>query len=232
LRSTIWPQAGTPFWEFTVRGIYTTRSSNFDRTNMFFHWKYLDEGREFSKGTTGIFIVSINDPAQYPRIAAAIDTRFENSPFETRSMTEKAFNMQFISMMGNLSMLLRSVGSAVVLTMLLISANTMMMSGRERTREMGILKAIGFTDGYVFRLLIGEALVISALGALMGAGGTWLLINVLHFNPKPDFFPIFILPTSAMLAALLLAVIAGFLSGLPPAIHGMRLQAAEAVRSV
>ena len=85
-------------------------------------------------------------------------------------MTEKAFNLQFVSMMGNFQLLLRSIGSAVVLTMLLVSANTMMMSARERTREMGILKAIGFSDGHVFLLLIGEALAISLLGALVGVG--------------------------------------------------------------
>ena len=109
-------------------------------------------------------------------------------------MTEKAFNLQFVGMMGNFQLLLRSIGSAVVLTMLLVSANTMMMSARERTREMGILKAIGFSDGHVFLLLIGEALALSLLGAVVGVGLAWLLANVLHFNPKPDFFPVFYLP--------------------------------------
>jgi putative ABC transport system permease protein len=147
-------------------------------------------------------------------------------------MTEKAFNLQFVSMMGNFQLLLRSIGSAVVLTMLLVSANTMMMSARERTREMGILKAIGFSDGHVFLLLIGEALVISLLGAVAGVGLAWLLTNVLHFNPKPDFFPIFYLPNDSVLAAVGLAVLTGFLSGIVPAVTGMRLKATEALRSV
>jgi putative ABC transport system permease protein len=180
----------------------------------------------------GLYILGIADPGCSAQIAAAIDSRFANSPYETRTMTEKAFNLQFVSMMGNFQLLLRSIGSAVVLTMLLVSANTMMMSARERTREMGILKAIGFSDGHVFLLLIGEALVISLLGAVAGVGLAWLLTNVLHFNPKPDFFPIFYLPNESVLAAVGLAVLTGFLSGIVPAVTGMRLKATEALRSV
>jgi len=107
-----------------------------------------------------------------------------------------------------------------------------MMSARERTREMGILKAIGFSDGHVFLLLIGEALAISLFGAAAGVGLAWLLTNVLQFNPKPDFFPIFFLPEASVLAAVGLAVATGFLSGIVPAVTGMRLKATEALRSV
>jgi len=232
LRSTIWGQPSGPLWEFNVRAIYTSDSPTFDQTLMFFHLKRFDEGRMFAKGTVGIYIVSISDPARAQEIASAIDKRFQNSPFETRTMSEKAFNLKFVSMVGNFKLLFRSIGSAVVLTMLLVSANTMMMSARERTREMGILKALGFTDGHIFRLLIGEALVICGLGALLGAGGAFLAANVLHLNPKPDFFPIFYLPTRSLLLALGIAALTGFLSGLVPALAGMRLKATEALRSV
>jgi len=234
LRSTIWPRPGEngEFWEFTVRAIYTSSSPNYDRTNMFFHYKYLDEGRQFGKGTVGIFTIGIDNPNRIKEISEAVDERFKNSPYETRTMTEKAFNMQFVSMMGNLELLLRSVGSAVILTMLLISANTMMMSGRERTREIGILKSIGFSDGYLFRLLIGEALLIAGLGALIGVGGSWVLVNHFHFNPKPDFFPVFIMPSAAAFVALLIAAVTGFLSGLVPAYSAARMDATEALRSV
>jgi putative ABC transport system permease protein len=120
----------------------------------------------------------------------------------------------------------------VILTMLLISANTMMMAGRERTREMAVLKALGFSDGYVFYVLIGEALAVAVLGAILGAGGTWLGINVLEWNPKRDFFPIFRVPDVSLLAALLIALATGILSGLVPAVAGLRLKAAEALRAV
>ncbi|MHB1034158.1 MAG: ABC transporter permease [Pirellulales bacterium] len=233
LRSTIWTQKnGSPLWEFNVRAIYTTDSPTFDQTIMVFHHKRFDEARQFGRGFAGLYLVGIANPNRSTEIAATIDSMFANSPYETRTMTEKAFNLQFIGMIGNFQLLLRSIGSAVVMTMLLVSANTMMMSARERTREMGILKAIGFSDGDVFLLLIGEALAISLLGAVVGIGGAWLLVNVLHVNPKPDFFPVFFLPRESMLAAAGLALLTGFLSGIVPAIVGMRLKATEALRSV
>jgi putative ABC transport system permease protein len=116
--------------------------------------------------------------------------------------------------------------------MLLVSANTMMMSARERTAEMGILKAIGFTDLHVALLLVGEALTICMIGALIGAGGTYLTVNKFGFNPKPDFFPIFIMPESALVGAFLIALATGAVSGIVPAIMGMRLKATEALRSM
>ena len=228
----IWARADGQPWHFTVRAIYSTESPTFDQTMMLFHWKYLDEARAYERGTATLFIVGISDPNNYQQIASAIDARFENSPAETRAMTEKAFNMQFVSMMGNLALLLRSIGSAVVLTMLLVAANTMMMSARERTREMGILKAIGFNDGHIFRLLIVEALLIAMTGALIGAGMAIILFNVLGMNPKPDFFPVFQLPYSSVGFALLIAAITGLLSGIVPAWTGMRMKATEALRTV
>ena len=230
--AAIWSKRDGGPWEFTVRAIYTSDSPTFDQTIMYFHLKYFDEAREFGKGMVGIYIVSIDDPNNYQAIANEIDTRFANSPYETHTMTEKAFNMQFVSMMGNLQLLLRSIGSAVVLTMLLISANTMMMSARERTREMGILKSIGFTDWHVFRLLVGESLLIALLGAVFGAGSAWIIINLFHFNPKPDFFPVFYVPADSLGISVVIAMVTGFISGLVPAISGMRLKAAHALRSV
>ncbi len=233
LRSTIWAQKnGSSLWEFHVRAIYTTDSPTFDQTIMVFHHKRFDEARQFGQGYTGLYLVSIADPNRSTEIAAAIDARFANSPFETRTMTEKAFNLQFVGMIGNFQLLLRSIGSAIVVTMLLVSANTMMMSARERTREMGILKAIGFPDGHVFALLIGESLAIALLGALAGVGLAWLLANGIQYNPKPDFFPVFYLPGRSVLAATGLAALTGLASGIVPAVAGMRLKATEALRSV
>jgi putative ABC transport system permease protein len=232
LKSTIWALPPDNLITFNVRAIYTTDSPTFDHTLMLFHFKYLDEARQFGKGSSGIFVAKMSDPNKYVPIASAIDTRFQNSPHETRTMTERAFNTQFVSMMGNLQLLLRSIGSAVVLTMLLVSANTMMMSARERTQEMGILKSIGFSDIHVALLLIGESMVICLIGALFGAGGSWMAINVAGLNPKPDFFPIFHMPNETLLYAFAIAAITGLLSGIVPAVMGMRLKTTEAMRSV
>ncbi|HEY3319509.1 MAG TPA: FtsX-like permease family protein [Planctomycetota bacterium] len=232
LRSTIWGKPDGSMYDFNVRAIYSSDSPTFDQTLMFFHYKYLDEARQFGKAGCGFFVVGITDAGAYQHIIETIDKRFANSPFETRTVTEKAFNMQFVSMLGNLQLLMRSIGGAVVLAMLLVCANTMMMSARERTREMGILKSIGFTDLHVFALLIGESLLIALIGAALGAGGAFLMANVLHFNPKPDFFPIFYLPRNSLIMAFLIAAGTGLVSGLVPAIAGMRLKAVEALRTV
>lgn len=232
LKSTIWAVPPDNLMTFTVRAIYTTDSATFDRTMMLFHYKYLDEGRQYGKNMAGIFVARMSDPAKYNTIAAALDARFQNSPHETRTMTERAFNMQFLTMMGNLQLLLRTIGSAVVMTMLLVSANTMMMSARERTKEMGILKSMGFTDAHVAMLLVGESLAICLLGALVGAGGTWYFVNVCGMNPKPDFFPIFVMPDETIFYAFAIALGTGALSGIVPAIIGARLKTTDALRSM
>lgn len=232
LRPLIWPKKDGKPWEFTIRAIYTCNNETFDQTLMVFHHKYLEEGRSFGKGTTGSFNVGLKNADQFAEVSTAIDRLFANSPDPTRTMNEKAFNMQFLSMMGNLKLLFRFIGTVVIFTMLLITANTMMMSGRERTREMAILKAVGFSDGYVFSLLVGEAVTIGLAGFLTGACGTFALINLAHWNPKPDFFPIFQVPGAAMFSALIIALLTGLLSGFLPGLAAMRLQAAEALRSI
>jgi len=232
LRPLIWPRKDGKPWEFTIRAIYTCTSDTFDQTLMVFHHKYLEEGRAFGSGTTGSYNVLLKNADQFAEVSGAIDRLFANSPDPTRTMNEKAFNMQFISMMGNLKLLFRFIGTVVIFTMLLISANTMMMSGRERTREMAILKAVGFSDEYVFGLLMGESVVIGLLGFVVGACGIFAIINLAHWNPKPDFFPIFLVPNAAMLTALGIAILTGILSGLLPGINVLRLQASEALRSV
>jgi putative ABC transport system permease protein len=231
LRPLIWPNRDGTYWEFTIRAVYTCKKT-FDQTLMIFHHKYLEEGRAFGKGQVGFYVVGLDNPDHFADVSAAIDRLFTNSPDPTRTMNEKAFNMQFVSMMGNLKLLFRFIGTVVIFTMLLISANTMMMSGRERTHEMAILKAVGFGDEYVFALLVGEAVVIGLLGFLLGAGGTWVLINGAHWNPKPDFFPVFKVPDMAMFSALGIAVLTGVLSGLVPGLAALRLRAAEALRSI
>jgi putative ABC transport system permease protein len=232
LTAAIWPKPDNSPWEFTVRAIYTPTTETFDPTLMLFHHRYLDETRSIGKGLASFYIVGLTTAERSADVAAAIDRRFANSPYPSRTVNEKAFNLQFVSLLGNLKLLFRFIGSVVIFTMLLVSANTMMMSGRERTREMAILKALGFSDGRVFGLLVGEAVVISLLAYLIGAGGMYALINLARWNPKPDFFPIFRIPVLALLGAFGIAVLTGVVSGLIPGVAALRLRPAEALRSL
>lgn len=232
LSAAIWPKRDNSPWEFTIRAIYTPATETFDPTLMVFHHRYFDETRSIAKGLASCYVVGLTSAERHADVAAAIDRRFANSPYPTRTMNEKAFNLQFISMIGNVKLLFRFIGSVVIFTMLLVSANTMMMSGRERTREMAVLKALGFSDLRVFGLLVGEALAISLLAYLVGAGGMYALINLVRWNPKPDFFPIFQIPGLAMVGGLGIALLTGVVSGLIPGVAALRLRPAEALRSL
>lgn len=232
LRGLLWPKRDPSPWEFTVRAIYTPTTETFDPTAMVFHHRYLDELRTLGKGMASFYLIGLADANRHAAVSAAIDRRFANSPFPTRTMNEKAFNLQFLSLVGNLRLLFRFIGTVVIFTMLLISANTMMMSGRERTREMAVLKALGFTDAQVLGLLVGEAVAMALLACLLGAGGTYALINLGKWNPKPDFFPIFQVPVAAVWSAVGIAGLTGLVSGLIPGIAALRLRPAEALRSL
>jgi putative ABC transport system permease protein len=232
LTAAIWPKHDNSPWEFTVRAIYTPATETFDPTLMIFHHRYLDETRSLGKGLASFYILGLTRAERQAEVAAVVDRRFANSPYPTRTMNEKAFNLEFLSMLGNLKLLFRFIGTVVIFTMLLVSANTMMMSGRERTQEMAILKALGFSDGRVFGLLVGEAVVISLLACLLGAGGVYVLIDLAGWNPKPDFFPTFRIPDLALLGAVGIALLTGVVSGLIPGLAALRLRPAEALRSL
>ena len=137
----------------------------------------------------GAFLVQANAPADVPRIAAAIDDQFATSPFPTKSESEKAFQLSFISFLGNLRLFIMAICGAVTFTILLVSANTISMSVRERIREVGILKTLGFTPGAILGIVLGEAALISLIGGAVGcllAAGMCALVSR---SPGGDFMP-------------------------------------------
>src|SRR5262249_2998076 len=155
-------------WEFNIRGIYKGTKAVADQSTMLFHYEYLDESRsENEKGEVGIYLLQLEDPTQASVVSARVDELYKNSAYATLTETERAFNLEFVSMMGNVSFLLRSIGAAVVFTILMVAANTMMMAARERTSEVGILKTLGFPDRSIFLVMTVEAVVIAVLGGLI-----------------------------------------------------------------
>jgi putative ABC transport system permease protein len=228
-----------PF-EFVVRGIYDTdpvRNPGTQTNIMLFHFKYLYEatGRQLSAGT---YYVEIGDPDKAGEIAASIDSLFENSDSQTRTETEKAFAASFMAMAGNLSLLLNGIGIAVTFTILLVVANTMSIAVRERRKEIGVLKTLGFTSGRVMGLIVAESLLIAVIGGALGiAGSRGLLWALVHAPGLKDMLAgmglseIRLQPL-VMTLGFAVALFLGLLAGVVPALSAYRARITDMLRTV
>jgi putative ABC transport system permease protein len=227
------PVKGTIFpgnWEFNIRGIYRGRRVQDDTTQFWFRWDYLDERKAFGKGMVGWYTVRIANPDDAVRLVKAIDDHFANSPAETKTDTEKAFAASFVKQMGNIQLLIMSVGSVVFFTLLLVTGNTMAIAVRERTRELAVLKAVGFTDRFVLGLVIAETMVVAAVGGGVGLGLAKLF--TLGGDPTGGLLPFFYLPPDSIAVGLGLALAVGFAAGILPALAASRLRVVDALRRV
>ena len=217
-------------WEFNVRGIYTGARTEDDTTQLWFRWDYLDERRQWGKGTVGWYVVRVENPDDAMAVAKAIDERFANSSWETKTDTERAFAAGFVKQMGNIKLLILVIGGVVFFTLLLVTGNTLAMSVRERTGELAVLKTLGFTDVAVLWLVLGESLLYSAQGGILGLAAVKLF--TLHGDPTGGFLPLFYLPPSKMVLGLLVALATGAAAGVIPAVLAMRLRIVDALRRV
>src|SRR5246127_2101559 len=167
-------------WEFNLAGIYHGKRPQDDETQFWFQWDYFEEKiPDRVKGQIGWYVLRVNNPDDSPRIAQAIDSEFANSPNETKTETESAFAANWVKQFGNIQFLIVSIGSVVFFTLLLVTGNTMAISVRERTSELAVLKAIGFSDRSVALFIIGESLVIALVGGVLGLLLATLAIPVL-----------------------------------------------------
>jgi putative ABC transport system permease protein len=224
------PTYGQQDFDFNVVAIYHTSGSAVDNQSMFFHWKYADE-RSLNKGQACWFITQIGNPDQAAQIAGAIDAKFANSTDETKTETERAFQSSFVSMFGNINLLLSSIALAVVITTLFVAGNTMAMSVRERTTEIAVMRTLGFQAGTIFVLIAGEGLLMSIIGGLVGVAVAKLIVNpdVLQAGAM---IPAVSVNTANVVAALGLSVLIGVLAGLIPATMASRLKIVDALRRV
>jgi putative ABC transport system permease protein len=226
LRGTIW----TGNWEFNVVGIYDGGRTGADTSGMFFRADYLDESRQFGQGTVGWYVVKLADPDDAVRVSAEIDARFANSPFETTTQTEKAFAVSFAKQMGNIELLIMSIGSVVFFTLLLVTGNTMAIAVRERSGELAVLKTVGFSDRRVLRLILAEAILIAGQGGLIGLALSMIVIPALS-RALPMLGVLYVSPLTFVLG-FVLALGIGVAAGLLPALGAMRLRVVDALRRV
>ena len=224
-------------WDFIIRGIYHGRERNTDETTMFIHWKLLDERLQgMNRGSlVGWWLVGVNDPSQNGRISKEIDDLFINSSSPTLTETEKDFNLSFVSMMGSIIAIIKMAAWIVIGIILLIMANTMAMAARERTREYGVFKTLGFRSQHLVSLIGGEALVISLVGALVGCLLAFVMVRAVGAGIEESMgqiFPVFEMTASTTIQAVLLAMAAGLLAGLPQIARAVRVPIADALRRV
>jgi len=217
-------------WEFNIRGIYNGSRDNDDLTQFWFHYKYLDERRQYGKGVVGWYTVKLDTPDDGTGVAKTIDTMFANSPYETKTETEKALATDFAKQFGNIGFLISAVGSVVFFTLLLVTGNTMAITVRERIGELAVLKAVGFNDRFVLFLVLGESLLIAAIGGAIGLALCKLM--TLGGDPTHGFLPFFYLPGPMILLGFGVALAVGVLAGILPATSAMRLRVVDALRRV
>jgi len=229
INATIWGKKdGGRTWEFDLVGIYDGAEKGTDTSQFFIRYDFFDETRAGGTGQVGWYTVRISDPGKAAEVAAAIDAEFANSPYETKTEPEGAFIQGFANQIGNIGFIIMSIMSAVFFTILLVSGNTMAYTVRERTSELAVLKAIGFTDRGVLGLVLGESLALSFVGGIIGLGVAWLLVSM--GDPTNGSFPVFYLPVSDVLLGLLLIGATALIAGLIPALQAQKLQIADALR--
>jgi putative ABC transport system permease protein len=226
LQGTIFPGD----WTFTIRGVYTPTDPAIGDDVLIFHHEYFDE-RIGRAGIAGWYIVEIDDASHAAAIAKSIDDVFRNSSSPTKTGTEREFQASFATMWGNVSFLMSTIGLAVVFAILLVTANAMMMSARERTGEIAVLKTIGFSDRLLFGLVMVEAGALALTGAVLGLGAAKLLYPAINFNGA-GFLPGFKVTTSTLVVGLLVALGLMLASGLVPALRAARLPVVQALRKV
>jgi putative ABC transport system permease protein len=219
---------GSHTWDFDIVGIFTGKTQQNDTNLMFFQYDYFDETRSFGKDTTGWLVLQTANPADNDRVAKAVDAMFVNSTAETATDTEKAFNKAFAAQFGNIALIVILVVGAAFVTILMIVGNTMALTVRERTREIGVLKTLGFSGGRILRLVLGESVLLALLGGLPGLAlaalaTVWLRPSVSNLLPG------FALTGDIAAEAIVLMLALGLITGIIPALNAMQLKIATAL---
>jgi putative ABC transport system permease protein len=229
INATVWTRkGGERTWEFDLVGIYDGAEKGTDTTQFLFRYDFFDESRQFGQGQVGWYTVRVADPDRAAQTAETIDAQFSNSPAETRAEPEGAFLQAFANQIGDIGFIMMSIIAAVFFTILLVAGNTMAYAVRERTNELAVLKAIGFTDTSVLGLVLGESLVLTALGGGLGLGLAWLLVSA--GDPTGGSLPVFYIPVKYLLGGVLLIGLMALVAGILPALQAQRLRIADALR--
>jgi len=224
---TIWQPKQGQVWDFNIVGMYDG-DSGVDKTQLFFRYDYLDENRLRGEGLVGWYVVKIADPSQASAMGAKFDSMFANSSAETKTTTEKGFVEGFAKQIGDIGTIMIAILVAVLFTMLLVAANTMAQSVRERTSEMGVLKTLGFSNAAVLTLVLSESVLIAVIGGSLGLGLAWVIVQ--QGDPTNGMLPVFVLPQRDVVIGGVMIVVLGLIAGALPAFNAMNLKITDALR--
>ena len=234
LQGTIFPRFDGQAWQLDVAGIYRSTSANVDERTVFFRYDYLDETRRANlcggPQGAGVYVLALDGRSAPEAVSARVDALFRNGPQAVQTTSEAEFQRQFVSMLGGVPIFLSSIGGGVLFAILLAVLNTMLMAGRERTHDFGILKALGFKSGVVFALLLLESIGLCLLG-----GGTGVLVSVASEKAVGGAISL-VLPTyevsqETQLLAASAALAVGVIAGVLPGWRAMRLEVVDALRA-
>jgi putative ABC transport system permease protein len=207
-------------WEFVIRGIYTAKNKTTDTSQMLFHWEYLNERMEQEAPTraneVGWYIIRVENPQYAGDVSAQIDAQFRNSAAETKTETERAFQQGFLQSTGAILTAMDVMSFLIVGIIMLVLANTMIMSARERTREYAVFKALGFSRPHLTGLIMGESILISALGGGLGVFLTFPIVAGFEQAIPKGFFPVFQIEPITLFLALSAVLFIGIVAGLFP----------------
>jgi putative ABC transport system permease protein len=222
---------GPATWDFNIDGIYHGKRKQDDDSQFWIQWSYFEEQvPQRFKGNVGWYVLKLDRPEDASHVAKLIDAKFSNSPYETKTETESAFAADWVKQIGNIGYLISAIGAVVFLTLLLVTGNTMAMSIRERTSELAVLKAIGFSDRAVVSVILAEALLLAVIGGTIGLGLAVVCVPLID-TAMNGTVPSLILTGTILVPGLASMLVAGSVSGLLPGIAAMRMQVADALRS-
>ncbi|MGZ5034806.1 MAG: ABC transporter permease [Usitatibacter sp.] len=222
-------------WEFTVRGIYEPKDDTTVTRQMYFHWDYLNEQmkKKYPKRAefAGVFVVQIADGSRAAEVSQAIDREFKNSLAETLTETEKAFQLGFVAQTEAIVTAVRIVSFVVIVIIFAVVANTMAMTARERLAEYATLKALGFSPGFVASLIVGESVMLTALGGALGILATFPLAAGFK-AAMGSLFPVFNVTAHTIAMQVIAAMSVGLLAGILPSIRAARVKIVDGLRYI
>lgn len=231
LKGTIYPGD----WDFVIVGTYKGRTELTDDSQFIFHWDYIDQRQQQEwperAGQVGWWVVKLTDASQATAVSNAIDAEFDNSADETLTQTEAQFQQSFVAMSGTIILVLQVISALVIGIILLVAANTMAMTARERMTEYAVLKTLGFTPGHLIGLIGGESVLIAALGGIAGLLMMFPILNGIAVVMR-SWFPVFPIETKMLIIASTSVLIVGALAAVLPASRAIRISIVDGLRRV